>query len=705
MKKIPTDYFNKLYSGWLGKLIGIRLGAAIEGWTYDKIKNVYGTLTDYPIDYKDFAADDDSNGPIFFIRALEDCKDINNMSAQDVGDALLNYASFEHGFFWWGGYGVSTEHTAYLNLKNGIQAPRSGSIEQNGKAVAEQIGGQIFIDSWGLVAPGNPELAAKYAQRAASVTHDGNGIYGGIFIAVCVSLAFVENDIQTIIDKALTYIPVDCEYARVVNAVKKFYKNNPSDWRACYTMLFENFGYDKYPGACHIIPNSGVIILALLYGQGDFTNSINICNMCGWDTDCNVANVGCIIGVMNGIEGIDYNKWAKPINDFLACSGAIGSLNIMDIPYGASYMAKLAYKLADEKIPEEWKTLIENKIDSCHFEYPTSTHAIRTRGQGDFNIVNSDEAAFKGKRSLKVTAFNMARGENAYIFKKTYYTSSDFHDSRYDPSFSPIVYPGQTLNVSAMLAEYSDAANIKAYVKDGQTGEIITGENIFCEKNKWHQLSMDIPSSCARIDEAGVMLTPDAINKGFDTTTTIFMDELYFSGKPNYSIDFAKENLEIWSFMHKEVSQFTYVKGLFYLEDEKLSLSCGDFGKMLTGGYDWADYTFSADITPIVGENHYLEFCVQGCIRSYAIGFSGKNKIALMKNIKRYEVLKEIDFEWAYNKKYNLCVTVNGNKISIKSDGKDLLSFTDNNNPYLYGCIGISVSNGSHGLFSNFKIC
>ena len=70
-----------------------------------------------------------------------------------MAEALLNYAPFEHGFFWWGGYGVSTEHTAYLNLRNGIRAPQSGSIAQNGHATAEQIGGQIFIDTWGLVTP------------------------------------------------------------------------------------------------------------------------------------------------------------------------------------------------------------------------------------------------------------------------------------------------------------------------------------------------------------------------------------------------------------------------------------------------------------------------------------------------------------------------------------------------------------------------
>ena len=135
--KIPEDYLERVYAGWLGKVIGIRLGAAVEGWTYEKIRQVFGELWDYPAEYKNFSADDDSNGPLFFVRALEDCGDVEAFSSQDVAEALLNYAPFEHGFFWWGGYGVSTEHTAYLNLRNGIPAPRSGSIQQNGSTMAE----------------------------------------------------------------------------------------------------------------------------------------------------------------------------------------------------------------------------------------------------------------------------------------------------------------------------------------------------------------------------------------------------------------------------------------------------------------------------------------------------------------------------------------------------------------------------------------
>lgn len=101
--------------------------------------------------------------------------------------------------FWWGGEDISTEHRAYVNLRKGISAPRSGSIEVNGTEMAEQIGGQIFIDSWGLLFPGEVEQAADYAEKAASVSHDGNGLYGARFMAACIAKAFDASSIDEII--------------------------------------------------------------------------------------------------------------------------------------------------------------------------------------------------------------------------------------------------------------------------------------------------------------------------------------------------------------------------------------------------------------------------------------------------------------------------------------------------------------------------
>ena len=158
----PAEWIEKTYAGWLAKVIGIRLGAPVEGWSRRRIAETYGDQTGYLKEYRRFAADDDSNGPMFFVRALEDSgKQASELASQDVAEAILNYVPAGHGFFWWGGYGVSTEHTAYENLAAGIPAPLSGSILLNGEAAAQQIGGQIFVDTWGLVWPGDPDKAAE----------------------------------------------------------------------------------------------------------------------------------------------------------------------------------------------------------------------------------------------------------------------------------------------------------------------------------------------------------------------------------------------------------------------------------------------------------------------------------------------------------------------------------------------------------------
>lgn len=706
-------YIEKIYAGWLAKIIGIRYGAPIEGWTYEKIKNVYGELDHYPVEYHEFAADDDSNGPLFFLRALEDGRHGFDVKAQDVAEALLNYAPFEHGFFWWGGYGISTEHTAYLNLRNGIPAPQSGSIAQNGYATAEQIGGQIFIDTWGLVSPGNPDQAARFAKEAASVTHGGNGIYGGIFVAVCISWAFVEQDIRKIIEKGLSYIPEDCEYARIVRKVMRFYDEHPDNWRDCFQYIFENYGYDKYPGMCHIIPNCAVMILALLYGEGDFERTLSICNMCGWDTDCNVGNVATIMGVRNGLEGIDYDKWRAPVHDFLACSSVVGSLNVMDIPFGAVYIAKLAYAVAGEEMPEPWGEIARQRIDSCHFEFPGSTHAIRIRVDGlDMNarkeretmVYNTDETAASGKRSLKFVAKPVEPGENIYVYKKTWYQPKDFSDSRYDPSFSPLIYPGQILHGSAFIPEYGEDALVSLYVKDLRSGKLYQSEKQKLAKGKWKTLEYVIPAmEGALLEEAGVCFSVEGKHmQVFDFVGMI--DDLYVDGVPNYSVEFINETQEIWTGIHREISQFTKLKGLMYLEDGSLNLSCADFAEAYTGRHDWKDYRAEFTVTPITGEHHMVNARVQGAIRSYAVGLLPENKIGILKNDNGYQVLADAPFAWEYGKEYTIAITVKGNQICAEIDGQQILTVEDTERPYLEGAIGISMEKGTHDRYRRIVV-
>ena len=214
---IQEDYAERVYAGVLGKLIGVYLGRPFEMWPYGAIMENLGEIDYYvheKLDVPLIVTDDDISGTFTFLRALPDNGNTRELTAAQIGNTWLNYIIEEKTILWWGGMGNSTEHTAFLRLKSGVEAPASGPMALNGKVVAEQIGSQIFIDGWAMVAPGDPEFAVDLAGRAASVSHDGEAIYGAQVIAAMESLAFVESDIDRLIDAAVSFIPEDSVVAR-----------------------------------------------------------------------------------------------------------------------------------------------------------------------------------------------------------------------------------------------------------------------------------------------------------------------------------------------------------------------------------------------------------------------------------------------------------------------------------------------------------
>ncbi len=685
-----NDTLNRIYAGWLGKIIGVRYGAPIEGLTFDDIRQKYGILNGYPVDYREFAADDDTNGPMFFLRSLSDYG--MDATEDQIGKTWLNYAPYEHGFYWWGGYGMSTEHTAYMNLKAGVPAPFSGSAALNGLTVAEQIGGQIFIDTWGLIAPNDSARAAAYAKKAASVSHDRNGIYGGMFIAACIAAAFYAQSVTEIIEAGLSQIPSDCEYTRMCRAVIDFWQTAKDDnWEKCFFFVRDNFGYDKYPGNCHIIPNAAVIVLSMLYSDGSFDRSMHICNMCGWDTDCNAGNLGTIMGVLVGLDGIDYEKWRKPINDFYCASSIIGSLNIMDIPSDVKYIASLA----EDVIPPV------KYMEPFDFVLKGSTHGFKARGlDADkgyllYNLNTTESAE---------SALRFSSDGDMYLYHRTYYSSKDFHDSRYDPAFSPLVYNGQTIAASLKNLAASRAVEAAIYVRDHHDGQMCHGSFVeLAETAITLTYTIDAPKDIC-IDEVGLIV------RGEKPDITLSRFEWY--GQPDYAIDISKEYMDVWTWGHKEISQFTYFKGYYGLEDDNskqvLSLSCADLAEMYTGSHAFTNYTLSAELIPQFGDCHSINARVQGAMRSYAAGLrrgcDGKGKIAIEKNDFGYVTLAETAFEWQCNETYHIDIDVTGNEIRVRVNGSPILRATDSQNPLLYGQCGISVRNGSHCHYRAFML-
>jgi ADP-ribosylglycohydrolase len=600
--------------------------------------------------------------------------------------------------FWWGGYGTSTEHTAFLNLKNGIDAPLSGSIAVNGTSVAEQIGGQIFIDTWGLIFPGDMEKAADYAEMAASVSHDQNGLYGARYVAAAIAKAFDTNDIHEVVRESLSVIPADSEYRRVCDAVIDFYeKDEKKDFRACREYLTAEWGYDRYPGICHIIPNSGVIVLSLLYGEGDLARTIEIATMCGWDTDCNAGNAGTILGVLNGFDGL-VKKYFTQINDFIAASSSVGSLNIIDVPTCAKEIANYGYELAGEEAPENIRKILDNKRDLIFdFDIPGSTHAFRTSDPVLFPVKHVAGKGLDGTGCLAVLLDRVYRGHKANIYYKPFYRREDFDDERYQPAFSPQVFSGQVMKTRIYLDKWNgDDFGVAPYVRLSHSKEIISGQMQMIQSDEWIDIEFTIPDSKSEpIDEIGLNLESFTRERN-KVLGQLYIDSFTVTGKGKHSIDFTKEKTEF-----KTTTQFTENGGAFAVEFGGVHVITNEDALAITGNFYTKDVDYTVTLKPEFGSNHFAVVRAQGMKVSYLAGFMNQ-QIAIVKNEFGYKTLKTVDFDVELGKEYLVNVKAVGNKITVSIDGQTMLEYTDEN-PIPYGCVGYSVLDGGRMLIKDIS--
>ncbi|MDQ6421493.1 ADP-ribosylglycohydrolase family protein [Paenibacillus sp. LHD-117] len=685
---IPKHYVETIYAGFLGMNVGIRLGAPIEPvvWTHDRIRDVYGDIRSYVKDYKTFSADDDANGPVFFIRALYDDAVNRDLEPDDVGKAWLNYAREGIGMFWWGGDNVSTEHTAYLNLKRGIPAPRSGSIEVNGLELAEQIGGQIFIDSWGLLFPGNIDKAADYAEKAASVSHDGNGLYGARFMAACIAKAFETKSIDEVIAAGLSVIPDDSTYARVVHAVMDFHRGEPTDFRACWKYLEENWGYDKYGGVCHIIPNAGVCVLALLYGVGDFARTVEIASMCGWDTDCNAGNVGTILGVMVGLDGIPEH-YRKPINDFIVASSVSGYLNLVDFPTFSKELALLGYRVNGEEVPEELKRRVRRGEVYFDFDLPGSTHGFRTSNSFKTPVMRHSAArTFESRGSLEVVFDRLVEGDSSKLFFKPFYRREEFNDEKYKPTFAPLACGGQKVSAKIYVEQWEgEPLTLTPYVRNTHTKEEMRLSSVTPSGGEWTDIEFVIPDTDgAMVDEIGWILESASplLNRAIGS---LFLGQFCVTGAADYAIDFAKQTKEFGS-----VTPFAQHRGKWELRGSALHcVSEGDCSAY-SGNYYAEKTVVEATIKPISGDSHCMIARAQGIKRHYLAGFDGEGKVSLIRQNFGLERLAGAAFDWRHGEEYRLKLTAENDELTLTINGVNVLTCKDDSfaaGMFGFGCL------------------
>ncbi len=706
MSNLPHDYTERVYAGVLGKIIGVYLGRPFEGWTYERISQELGEIWYYvheKLNVPLIVTDDDISGTFTFLRALPDYGNSRDLTPAQIGQTWLNYLIERRTVLWWGGLGNSTEHTAYMRLKHGIPAPESGSIARNGKVVAEQIGAQIFIDGWAMVAPGDPELAADLARRAASVSHDGEAIYGAQVLAAMEAQAFVESDINQLLDTGLAVIPKQSIIYRMINEIREWHATTPHDWRASRARIAAHYGYDKYGGNCHMVPNHALIIHALLHGDDDFQKSLMIVNTCGWDTDCNSGNLGCLLGIKNGLAGLESGAdFRGPVADRLYLPTADGGRAITDAVTETSHIVNIGRALRG--LPP----VAAKQGARFHFDLPGAVQGFqcdnRTDAAGAATVENVAGFSRHGSRSLAIRYHHIAPGRVARVGTPTFIPTASiaeyFERRGYEMVASPTLYSGQTVRAE-LQAGPETAEGVRAnlfidiFADPDDHLQTLRSDAIDLRAGDHHLFTWRIPDTGgAPIAQVGIELHSDRRASG-----VVYLDYLTWEGAPSITLTRTAGDRPNPRFdTTKRMWRRAWVNGIDqydvrWPEPFRLAQNEGR-GLLIHGCREWTDYAVEATVTLHLARQAGIAARVQGMRRYYALLLGNDGKARLIKALDGDTVLAQTDYPWNYGADKTFSLRVTGNRIQASLDGAPLFDVTDDDRPLTGGGVAYVVEEG-----------
>lgn len=342
--KTDANLKNKIEGALMGRICGCLLGKPVEGRKTYELHPLLKQSGNFPLhryilstdltdelvekfDYKrDWSwadkvecapSDDDTNYIVLAQLLIE--KHGRDFTPSDVAKLWVD-SQTKNAY-------CTAERIAYLNFMRGYCPPESASHKN---VFREWIGAQIRGDYFGYINPGDPQAAAEMAWRDASISHTKNGIYGEMFASAMIAAAAVYDDIVKIIKTGLEQIPRTSRLHESICNVLKWHENGIS-CDECFAKIHELYDENDSHDWTHTISNAMIVCIALLYGEGDYSKSICLAVQTGFDTDCNGATVGSVLGMRNGIDKID-DKWKKPVAGKLDTAiFGMGRVNISDL--------------------------------------------------------------------------------------------------------------------------------------------------------------------------------------------------------------------------------------------------------------------------------------------------------------------------------------------------------------------------------------
>ncbi len=297
-----AEYRDRVLGGWLGRLMGSAVGLPGDGQRQalevrgdpEQLLRAQGRLRE------------GAELGLVWLRALQ--RRGPAINSDDLIAAWLRHVTYSQ---WEYGY-------ARANFLRDLRPPLTGVHDNPFRGC---LGALARADLWGMVAPGDPEVAARYACQDAMLDHSGPGLEAAIALAAMVSAAFVTPEPPRLLEVALAFLPDDSRVSRAVRDVRRWH-GELAHWRRTREMLLRAYSADDVRDAAVA---AGLLALALLDGNGDLERTLLTAAEGGWSTAAVCAAAGAILGVALGAEQLPL-RWREPLRGELTLGPGVVAL-------------------------------------------------------------------------------------------------------------------------------------------------------------------------------------------------------------------------------------------------------------------------------------------------------------------------------------------------------------------------------------------
>jgi ADP-ribosylglycohydrolase len=307
-----------------GLAVGDALGAPAENMKPSQIRSRWGRIEDFVSE--DPAGTDDTEYAI--LSGLLLARYGSALTTGDVEAAWhLWIADRDEGPFRGAGF---SERGTLENLRRGLASPITAQHRH-----AWSDGLAMRAAPCGVYAAGRPAEAARLVAIDGTVSHEGEGIYGGQAVAAGVAAAMTGGDCSSVITAALSVVPEDSWTARSLRRAVTVARRVRRD--AALTVLDRERALRSavviggYPWTDLAPEAVGLAFGAFALADGDFARSVLGAVNMGRDADTTAAVAGALAGTLGGYGAIP-ERWSAAIRPVSgSCLPAMAGYHVRDI--------------------------------------------------------------------------------------------------------------------------------------------------------------------------------------------------------------------------------------------------------------------------------------------------------------------------------------------------------------------------------------